>query len=234
MGPKQAIKALSLNYLILLLNPAIYTIPPESGLFRWIILFIAGLRVLPAISHRVAGYIVSLLFFFLTVTILAYLTSPAFSVSFFKITAFTFGSATIMIAFGALDERSLDELKRWFLAITIAVILLSLPALLFRGVGYARGARGFQGIFNHPQGFGIFLAPTVAYLLANIFLVRRSRDFWIRFLGGIAALLMFFTRARTAMLALLMSLGAALLVATFSAHRKVMQVAPSRTVIYMA
>jgi hypothetical protein len=234
VGPKQAIQALSLNYLILFLNPVIFAAPSETGLFRWIILFIAGLRVVPSISHRVVVYLFSLLLFFLCVTILAYLVSPAFTISFFKITAFTYGAATFLIAYNGLDERSLDQLKNWFQAISIAVVLLSLPTLMIRRVGFHTNGSGFQGVLSHPQAFGVFLAPTVAYLAANIVLVRKPRIMWEWLFEGIAVLFMFFSRCRTAMLAMLMSLGTAIITYTLSSRRKVTQMAPSRNLIFMA
>jgi len=234
VGPKQAIKALSLNYLILLLNQAIYTLSPEVSLLRWIILYIAGLRVAFSFSRRAAAFVIALLLFFLMITVLAFWTSPSFQISFSKITVFTYGVATFLIAFNSLDKHSLMDLKDWFLAISVAVVLISLPTLFLPSVGYLCNGRGFQGVFNHPQGFGVFLAPIIAYLASKIFLLRSSEKLWVRLFGAIAFLVMFLSRSRTAMLTVLISLGSALVAGTLSPHHKVMQMAALRTLTYIA
>ena len=114
LGPKPALQALSLNSTILLLNPSVYTLPGEIWVLRWLILLLAGLRVIPLVSLRVLRYLIPLFFFFLMVTILAWATSPNFQLSFLKITVFTFYAGTVLTAYNSLDDESLNELKRWF------------------------------------------------------------------------------------------------------------------------
>jgi hypothetical protein len=44
------------------------------------------------------------------------------------------------------------------------ILFLSFLALLIPSISYARDSFGFQGILNHPQGFGIIMAPYCGYL----------------------------------------------------------------------
>src|ERR1039457_4580244 len=64
-GPKQAIQSLSINYAILLLSPVIYQLPTEVSWLRWLVLLIAGLRVIPLVSKSVLSLLVSLVVFYL-------------------------------------------------------------------------------------------------------------------------------------------------------------------------
>ncbi|MGO9376408.1 MAG: hypothetical protein ACLQBD_30530 [Syntrophobacteraceae bacterium] len=228
LGPKQAIQALSLNYTILLLNPAVFHLPVEAGVFRWLILFIAGLRVLPTASSRTLRYLIPLVLFFLAVTALASVTSPIFLISFLKVMIFSYYAATVLTAFDTMDERSREQLKVWFFCLPVAWVLLSLP-LLALGSGYL--ATGFRGIFNHPQAFGTALAPAAAYLFARLILCKGPHSPWLWVLGTIYTAMIVLSRARTGMLALLLGLGATMVFGLCSSRRELMQLAPARTLL---
>ena len=62
-GPKHVIKVLSLNYIITLLNPAVFNLPAEIGIFRWLILLIAGLRIIPLVTVKSIRFLLPLLLF---------------------------------------------------------------------------------------------------------------------------------------------------------------------------
>src|SRR5208283_377866 len=231
LGPKQAIKALSLNYIILFLNPTIQVLPAETSALRWVILFLAGLRVFLAIPSNSSRFLMPLLLFFAMVTALSLLNSPNFAISFLKIIVFTYCSATVLIAFNALKGPDLAELRRWFLTISGAVIFLSLPTLAIPKMGFLLNGKGFQGIFNHPQLLGVFLAPTAAYLGARLLLRSCHESPYVWGFWGLAMVLMVLTQARTALLAFFLSLAAAMAAGLFSSRRDLLQLAPYRALI---
>ncbi|MHC1729248.1 MAG: hypothetical protein AB9866_25160 [Syntrophobacteraceae bacterium] len=233
MGPKHAIKALSLNYLILFLNPAVQVLSAEAGILRWAALFFAGLRIIPAIKPKSFHFLVPLLFFFGMVTALSW-NSPNFAISFLKITVFTYCAATVLTAFDTLDFVELDELKTWFLAIAAVVILVSLPTLTISRVGFYVNGTGFQGILNHPQLLGIFVAPIAAYLGACLLLKSCPQCPYVWGFWGGVMVIMILTRARTALVTLFLSLAATLLTGLLSSRRATLKLVPSRTLISTA
>ncbi len=227
-GPRQAIQALSLNYIILFLNPGIFHHPAELGILRWLILFLAGLRVLPAASSSAWRYIFPLVLFLLVVTALAGITSRDFIVSFLKVTIFSYTAATVLTAYDSISEKDREQLKVWFLSLTAVVVVLSLPTIVL-SVAY-KGA-GFQGIFTHPQTFGTFLAPSASYLFARLLLHKGPHSRWLWVLGTICTAMIVLSRARTGMLAILLGLAATMVFGIFTSRREIMQLVPGSTLL---
>ena len=232
LGAKQAIQALSLNYIFLLLNPALYSPPPEAlGILRWVILLVATLRIIPLLSMRMLRCLLPLSLFFLMVTALAWMSSPSFELSFLKIAIFTLFAATVLIAFDSLDEERLMELKVWFFALMIVVVVLSLPTLFMPKVGFNLNGRGFQGIFIHPQAFGIFLVPPAAYQAASLLFKKECNCVGLWFSAAVTIILIFLSGARTGMLAFLFSLAATWVIAIVSSRKGNFELKPFRSFV---
>jgi hypothetical protein len=233
-GPKQAIKALSLGYLVLFLNPAFHRVPDELSTLRWIIILVAGLRVLPTLPQRSFRFLLPLLLFFSMVTVLSLATSENFPISFLKIFIFTFFAATVLLAFSSFDRFDLDEMRTWFLTIAVVVVLLSVPTFVFPKVGFCMNGTGFQGIMKHPQALGIFLAPVAAYMGACLLLRSCPQTPMVWGSWGIIMVVMILTRARTALVAFFLSLGVSLFIGMISSRRQFLKPAPSRALISAA
>ena len=228
LGPKHAIQALSLNYIIVLFNPAIYALPEGIGVLRWTILFFAGLRVLPFTAKRSLRYLIPLFFFFLMITVLSWTVSPQFQISFLKIAIFTYFAATVLTAFDSLDNSQLHEVKIWFFCLTATVVILSIPTLLFHNIGYLRNGRGFQGILNHPQAFGTFMAPITAYIGALLLFNANKNSYWKWLFGVTSIVIICISQARTAMLTFLLSLAITFAIIVFCSRQRVFEWAPYR------
>jgi hypothetical protein len=228
IGPKQAIKALSLTYIVIMLNPAIRVTPTELTTLRWVVILIAGLRVLPLIDSRSLYLIAPLLIFYAMVVALSTFNSPNFAISFLKISIFAYFTATVLVAFNSLDKSDLEELTKWFLTMTAVVILLSLPTLGIPKVGFNMNKSLFQGIFNHPQALGVFLAPMAAYLGAPLLLTNRNQSPYAWALWAMVMAIMLLTRARTALLAFFLSLVLASSIGIFRSRRSVLNLSPLR------
>lgn len=207
LGPKQAIQALALNYIILLLNPAICRLPEAAGILRWLVLLLAGFRVLPTASARMFRCLTSLFAFFVVALALSWLTSPKFDISLLKASVFTFCVATVLTAFSSFTPEELEKVKKWFFCLTAAVIIVSLPTIMIPKIGYKINGRGFQGIFNQPEAFGTFMAPFAAYLAASLLLKKGSKSLWLWSFALTAILMIFLSKARTGMLAVILSIG---------------------------
>jgi hypothetical protein len=228
LGPRQAIQALSLNYIIIFLNPGIFHPPGAMGILRWLILFLAGLRVLPAASSSAWRYILPLVLFLAVVTALAGITSNQFMVSFLKVTIFSYTAATVLAAYDSIGEPDRENLKVWFLSLTAAVVVLSLPTLV---LGAAYLGAGFRGIFTHCQLFGTFLAPPASYLFARLLLRKGPHSPWLWVLGALYTAMIVLSRARTGMLALLLGLVATMVFGIFTSRREIMQLVPAGTLL---
>jgi hypothetical protein len=228
LGPRQAIQALSLNYIIIFLNPAIFHLPGAMGILRWLILLLAGLRVLPAASASAWRYIFPLVLFLVVVTALASFTSQLFLVSFLKVTIFSYTAATVLAAYDSIGEPDRENLKVWFLCLTVAVLVLSLPTIV---LGRAYLAGGFRGIFTHCQLFGTFLAPPASYVFARLLLHKGPHVRWQWVFGVLCLAMIVLSRARTGMLSLLLGLAATMVFGFCSSRREIMQLAPARTLL---
>jgi hypothetical protein len=127
-------------------------------------------------------------------------------VSLLKLVSFFLGSTTILFGYQLTSSQS-AYWRTWSLGLFITVVMLSMP-LMVHELGYYRNGRGFQGLLNHPQAFGIFLGPFVAWALAELLGSARTR-FWL--LAAIAAgsvVALYATQARTGVLSALIGVTA--------------------------
>ena len=217
-GTKQAIQALSLVVLIKFLNPAIYHFEGSVALFAWLALVMAGLRILVDSwrLHTKRHPAIPWLFLFSSMVLVESLFFSRYSiVSIFKVVSFTYMASTVLIAFKVTARRSVDWTP-WFLGIWIAVAGLSVPALSFPAVGFAKNATGFQGVLNHPQALGVFLAPMVAWLTGTLVFSSPKRPYWLYVATPAAWILLFLSAARTALVAVVAGFAVILLVALWN------------------
>ena len=230
IGTKNAIQSLALNYTILLLNPAIVHLPGEAGLLRWVVLFIAAIRILPFKIKKSIRYFGPLLFFFIMVIVLSYLSSPNFLISFLKIFVFSVCAGTALSAFNSLEIKKLEEIKHWLLCLTASVIILSIPTLIVPSIGFFRNGRGFQGIFNHPQAFGVFIVPVASYLGAYLLLDKKNKKNWMWPAVAVLVIMIFISKARTALITFVLSILFTYIVTLINSRRKTSNLAPGRAV----
>jgi len=204
-GVKQALQALSLVVLIKFLNPALYEFAPSIALCAWIAFGAASLRIFAEAvrtrgqRHRALPW---LAVFAAVVAVEAVLTSRHGLVSLFKIASFTCMAAASLIGFRWTAKHSIDWTP-WFVGIWIAVIAASLPTLAVRSIGFHTNDTGFQGILNHPQAFGVFVAPMVAWATGRLLLSRANAP-WLYAAVPAAWVLLYLTAARTGVAALVL------------------------------
>jgi hypothetical protein len=116
-----------------------------------------------------------------------------------KLLLFFAGSFGILLTFHqALDQRL--EVSRWLGMLTATIAILSLP-LIFNDIGYLQNGRGFQGLLNHSQAYGVFLALALVYL-GNEVLIQRGRSRFLTAGFVIALVTLPATEARTGVVAI--------------------------------
>jgi hypothetical protein len=216
-GAQQAIQALSLVVVIKFLNPAIFQFSGPFALLAWLALAVAGLRIsydnirVRSGRHPVVPWLIA---FAVVVSIQSMLFSISVAVSIFKMLSFTFAAITILLGFKVTGMKSLDWTS-WFVGLWIAVLVLSVPTWFFPGIGFHVNGHGFQGILNHPQALGVFLAPMVAWFTARIIFSPSKGNYWMYAVLPAAWSMMIVTEARTALIAVAVGLLSVVFVALF-------------------
>jgi len=222
LGPRQAIEALSLGVIIKYLNPSVFSFSPEFGLITWVLLIVAGLRLLLSASWRHLRLMLPLLAFSSTIALLMLFQSNRYlSVSAMKLLTFTYGASVLLAGYAALKEEDAKILVTWFFSLVTTVVLLSLSTFAFPSVAYARtgGIGGFQGILSHPQTFGPILAPIVCWLLASMLYDKGTKIIKPGLIVLLLLGLMIMSKARTSVVMVVLSLIATYWVVFFGKKR---------------
>ena len=220
LGPKAALQALALSWLATLLNPGIFSKSEAAEMLRWLVIASAFTSVAlrsVRLSMRLPAPIIGVALFSVVATTTSVLTSYAPDVSIVRVLSFFTVAFTVLMAFD-LTRGDSHFWRTWFVSFVGIIIALG---LVFVGsdLGYTRNARGFQGLLNHPQLYGSFLAPVLAYLL---FLRRRAslpRYVWPVLLA-VGAVSLVLTQARVGAVALLIGAGVAVVWWTLELARR--------------
>jgi hypothetical protein len=172
------------------------------SVLKWVLLFVACGRSLVSGVEPTRIY-VRLLYCWVAVTavllINSFFVSAVPSISVFKTISFSVALLCV-IRLAMLTSNQSEEMLLFVAQLGTAVVIVSLP-LLPLGLGYSRGAGGFNGVLNHPQALGIFLVMTGSAAFATGFKVPRLGHVLI-VIGLAQWSLIFLTGARTALVAI--------------------------------
>ena len=214
-GASQAIRALSLGVTIKYLNIAVFSFSYEIGILAWLLLLLSAVRVLPYALNNIKA-ILPIIVFALLVGVTSLTASSWREISIMKLIAFSIGALAAITAFSAVEGKEVEKLRHWFFGLAATIIILSIPTFFFPHIAHARAAEaGFQGILNHPQAFGVFLAPFTAWFLSGILFRKvKIRPIELALVVGLVVLIML-TGARTALAATILGLAITFIVAVF-------------------
>lgn len=110
-------------------------------------------------------------------------------------------SISLFIAFSSLSTKETLKLQKNFFWSFFIILLISISFYFVPIIGYAHDGRGFQGIFIHPQIFGIILSLFSSIVLI-IFLDQKNFSLKTIFFLSVlifCLILIFMTAARTAL-----------------------------------
>ncbi len=203
-GPKYAIQALCLSWFFSFLNPGIFPEFLGSGSLRWAVFITAFIRVIQCkmtLNRRISPEIIYLTLFILFAVLVSIFKSYEPGVSFFKLVMFAMGVITALFAFELTSDQK-RYWQSWFTTFFLLILVLGFPFFFF-GLGYTKDGHGFQGLLNHPQDYATFLAPMVAWLTGQM-LFERNRSFPILIGVSLGWFSLFFTLARTGILAIVL------------------------------
>ena len=219
-GCQQAFQALFLSWLFASLNPALFPLMGDVELIRVLILVVAAIRttvesrshLMSAMPRRVT---IPLLVFLVICFANSIFVSPLPTLSLLKTLLFGLTSLSVLGMWVRVDLLR-EGIDAWLLAALTLVVLASVP-LIFFGMGYEINDRGFQGILNHPQHFGIMVALLATWQL-GVILTKRLFSVWRILLLGLFVTVLYISEARTGMLAFTLGTLAAGVISLFS-HR---------------
>jgi len=221
VGPRQAIQALAVSVLITYANPALVTFGTSSGALARLVLIAAALRVLPTMRQTDLSLLWPVWLFSLTAALVSWISSPALAISVMKIITFTLATTTILVAFGRLTPRRLEQLQTWISTLVLVVVGLSLLTLIRPSVAFHRTHTGLQGVLGHPQALAVVLAPAAAWLLSSLTLMKGRLGVWTLIVVGTVCIAMLMTEARTAAVAATAGLALAALRALRGTRRDI-------------
>lgn len=215
-GQTQAIRALGLSWLFSMLNPGIAAEATFASVGRYAVIGAAAASVflrsgrlgapVRASSMVVATLLLGVFFVFHSLVF-----SPFADVSVLKSASWSLVAATLMAAWGQIDDESRHRLSSQLFGGLVLVLLFSLPLLAVPSLGYLRNGTGFQGILSHPQGFGPTMALLGAWAGARM-LGDRQPPWLIVALVGACLVLVVLSEARTAGVAMMVGLCVAVLI----------------------
>ncbi|MBD3183898.1 hypothetical protein GF312_16560 [Candidatus Poribacteria bacterium] len=165
-GTYRAVQALILGYLIFSMNRELFFLLPQIWSLRWLLLFSSTFRILfdwIRYKRPITWWLPWFAVFILILYLLSFMKSYQLSVSFLKITAFAIGFFAVVMGVNLSSDYSW---KNWLLTFWVVVFISGLP-LIVSSIGYLPG-RGFRGILNHPQEYGVFFAIPSAVFITNI------------------------------------------------------------------
>lgn len=210
-GPAQAIRALTLSWLVSMINPGIAAEASAATVGRYAILLCAALSVYIHIQAfregiRIRRLTIATLLLGGFFMIHAFILSPVVDISVLKAVSWTLTMCTLIAAWLGLSSDDRDALARQVFGVLTMVMLISLP-LAAHPLGYLRNESGFQGVLNHPQAFGSTMALLGAWSASRMLSEKRPAWTSITLVGACLGLVLL-SEARTAGLALVLGVGA--------------------------
>jgi hypothetical protein len=226
-GQGQAIRALALSWLFVMLNSGLVPESSNETVGRYAVLLAAFISV----TWR-SSFVRFDRFVFFSAVLGAFFVFHSFffslipDVSLLKALNWLLAILTLLVAWGSLDIVRRDEVQRWIFGFLIVIAVASLPFLLFPAFGYLRNGSGFQGLLNHPQVFG----PTMALLGTFAFgrlLAQPQPSWWLFALFFGCLILLILSGARTAAFTLVISVIISVLLISIQSGRKIRAFAPA-------
>lgn len=213
LGPGQAVESLLAGLLLVFLNPGLFSSNDQTLTLRWLVLFVAGARVMFAWAQTGfwrPQWLRIYLIFIAYLVFVSLVQSKFPNLSLAKTGGFALLSLTVYLGVALGDRNWSANL----VAFGLIIAFLSLP-LLVLPVGYLRNGHQFQGILSHPQSFGVMSAVPFAYLVAEFVFAKDSNRNLFRFLLlALTAYLLIKSGARSGYLAAMLAFGITALAAT--------------------
>lgn len=194
---RNAVKSLLFSFLIALLNPGLAKISEISTILRWILLFIAAIRIFYNTffnKFKINQWVIFYISFIIYILINSVLNSAFPIISILKVISFFTGFLTII--YGIKYTKNYNWILWIFYYFTI-VIFISL-FFINSNIGYLKNGYAFQGILNHPNAYAGFLALAICIYIYLLDFKSTIKDKLILlFLTILSTYLVILTKSRT-------------------------------------
>lgn len=157
------IKALFYAYIMRSLNHAIFVYEPLIILlFQWALFGLTFLRVLfmRRQGGKVENVFIVIVVFIVYAAIGTLLKSQLLALSLFKLVSF---SVVFIVVYLGVKQSKAFIYESTLFTTWVVILALSVLIIPFPNLNYIVGGRSLQGILNHPQLLGVFLAILGGY-----------------------------------------------------------------------
>lgn len=228
-GRAQALQALALSWLFSMLSAAVAPNASLASIGRYGVLIAAAISMVihkPAISSLRSGKPLVrwtlLLGAFLVVHSLLF--SVMAEVSVLKAISWALAMTALIAGWSGVSDGWRELLSLQLFVGLIAIMVLSLP-LLAIPAGYLYNGTGFQGIFVHPQAFGLTIALLGGWAVVRMVSLQRPSWFSV-LLVPVCLALVVLSETRTAALALVLGVAVAAVIAPILSGRSIVRLLP--------
>lgn len=221
-GGKYTIYAFMTSWFFTMINPIIVPSGSLGAIGRFLVVIFGFIPVFFnfIINQKKIVNLYSMTTFLIGFLILvhSFIFSAIPSISILKLFMWLITIITLLSCWSSMGKHEFNEVYESLVNFLKIIIILSLPFLAVSFIGFARNGTGFQGLLNHPQAFGPTVAILGSILLSNLIASKiKSKSDW--FLLLLLFPLIILSEARTAGLALIVSIVIALLI-NFFLHKK--------------
>lgn len=204
-GPDKIIQAFTLLTVVRFFNPSLAFFTIDPGVLTWVLLLIAAFKHIPWGFSHIAKQLMPIVVFCFFATFLSMASSKALDISLLKIIAFFIGSLAIISLYNRMTVPQIRNVVIWVMALMSMVAFYSLLILPNKAIAYNLNDVGFQGILNHPQTLGPFLAPLTAFMIGRFVFEKNSMISWKLIVIGVLIMLILLTQARTSAVSVFLS-----------------------------
>lgn len=228
-GRAPALRALAMSWLFSMISPGLAPDPSYAAVGRYAVLGAAALSILLhgglfKRSPRSGGMVLATILLGLFLVLHSVAFSPMVDVSALKAVSWTVAMTAILAGWTGLDPHERQQVTTELFGFLMLILLLSLP-LLAMPLGFLRNGTGFQGILSNPQAFGPTMALLASWVAVNLFATRRPSWRGVVVLG-LCGFVVLASEARTAGLAALFAIIAAVALAPVLARAPIGTVLP--------
>ena len=228
-GRAQALQALALSWFFSMLSTAVAPQASVASVGRYGVLIAAAISV---VAHKPNSsrfrhnkplvQATFLLGFFFIVHSLLF--SKMVDVSVLKSISWTLAMTTLIAGWSGVSDDLRELITNQLFVGLVAITVFSLP-LLVMPAGYLVNGTGFQGVFGHPEAFGVTMALLGAWCAVRM--VASPNPSWLLVLLATVCLgLVVRSEARTAGLALVLGVAVAITVAPALSGRPALRLLP--------
>lgn len=166
-GADGAVKSLVLIAIRSVINPGVAVTVDSVSMIKWGFLFSLSvfifLRKKTTFDKHLVRFLILLLTYCLYLIVSSFITGSYPVISLFKVVSWAFIFFAIIYAIWDEDSERWSSFLFYIMSLMVIMSIFFLPTR----IGFLRNGRGFQGLINHPNLFGLLCAFCFSLSLAQ-------------------------------------------------------------------